>query len=71
MCDQLLDARLENEGDGFVLDGFPRTRPQAEKLSEHTDIHLVINFDLREEVGCLGEPFCFQFDLIRFWLKSV
>ena len=51
----MLDERLEKERDGFVLDGFPRTRRQAEELSEHNDIHLVLNLDLREEVRAMAQ----------------
>jgi adenylate kinase len=47
---------LEADGplaDGFVLDGFPRTRPQAERFEEILDGHpldLVINLDVPLEI---------------------
>lgn len=36
--------------DGFVLDGYPRTIPQAEALDEMADLDLVINLDVSDEV---------------------
>lgn len=36
--------------DGFVLDGYPRTLPQAEALDEAVDIDLVINLRVADEV---------------------
>ncbi len=35
---------------GYILDGFPRTIPQAEALDSITDIDYVINFAVRREV---------------------
>jgi len=35
---------------GYILDGFPRTIPQAEALDAITDIDYVINFAVRREV---------------------
>eukprot|EP00262_Sarcandra_glabra_P007161 TRINITY_DN1977_c0_g1_i1.p1 TRINITY_DN1977_c0_g1~~TRINITY_DN1977_c0_g1_i1.p1 ORF type:complete len:285 (+),score=39.41 TRINITY_DN1977_c0_g1_i1:85-939(+) len=63
----LLSKRLENgeaKGEsGFILDGFPRTIRQAEILEGVTDIDLVINLKLREDVlleKCLGRRICSQ-----------
>ncbi|KAK2977615.1 hypothetical protein RJ640_007251 [Escallonia rubra] len=61
----LLSKRLEageSKGEsGFILDGFPRTIRQAEILDEVTDIDLVVNLKLREDVlleKCLGRRIC-------------
>ncbi|TKY52866.1 Adenylate kinase 1 [Spatholobus suberectus] len=63
----LLTQRLiagEAKGElGFILDGFPRTIKQAEILEGVTDIDLVINLKLREDVlleKCLGRRICNQ-----------
>ncbi|XP_031493562.1 probable adenylate kinase 1, chloroplastic [Nymphaea colorata] len=63
----LLSQRLENgqaRGEsGFILDGFPRTIKQAEILEGVTEIDLVINLKLREDVliaKCLGRRICGQ-----------
>ncbi|KAJ7977026.1 Adenylate kinase subfamily [Quillaja saponaria] len=63
----LLSKRLaagEAKGEsGFILDGFPRTIKQAEILEGVTDIDLVVNLKLREEVlleKCLGRRICSQ-----------
>jgi len=45
----------------FLLDGFPRTVPQAEALDMVADVQLAVNLDLREEVlveKCLGRRIC-------------
>lgn len=52
---QLLQNRL-SEGarkgeEGVLLDGFPRTRNQAEALLTFADVQLALNLSLREEVG--------------------
>ncbi|KAD4384393.1 hypothetical protein R6Q59_011523 [Mikania micrantha] len=63
----LLSTRLEageSKGEsGFILDGFPRTIRQAEILDEVTEIDLVVNLKLREDVlveKCLGRRICSQ-----------
>ncbi|XP_057954627.1 adenylate kinase-like isoform X1 [Malania oleifera] len=61
----LLSRRLENgeakDESGFILDGFPRTIRQAEILEDVTDIDLVVNLKLPEDVlieKCLGRRIC-------------
>ncbi|WVZ55318.1 hypothetical protein U9M48_005991 [Paspalum notatum var. saurae] len=64
----LLSKRLkkgeEDQGEsGFILDGFPRTVKQAEILDGVTDIDMVVNLKLREDVlieKCLGRRICGQ-----------
>lgn len=55
-------ATAASEGvDRFILDGFPRSSPQAEALEEVADVQLALNLDLREEVlleKCLGRRIC-------------
>ncbi|EFJ45843.1 adenylate kinase [Volvox carteri f. nagariensis] len=55
-------ARGRQEGErGFILDGYPRTAAQAEQLLRSTDIGLVLNLSLREEVlveKCMGRRLC-------------
>jgi len=62
---KVLQQRLETgalRGEtGFILDGFPRTVPQAEQLSHITSIDLALNLSLREEVlveKCMGRRMC-------------
>ena len=48
---EMVRQRLQ-EGDtanGFILDGFPRTIPQAEALGKFASIDAVLNFELRKE----------------------
>ena len=52
IVEEVVHARLE-EHDwnwGFVLDGFPRTRPQAEYLFENWNLDAVIYLDVPDEV---------------------
>lgn len=57
----LLSNRLSKASEGFILDGFPRTCSQAEILDQLTEIDLVLNLRLREDVlilKCLGRRIC-------------
>ena len=47
----LVKDRLSNDDckNGYILDGFPRTIPQAEALSKMSNVEGVINFVLSEE----------------------
>jgi len=63
----LLSMHLEKNAlkgeSGFILDGFPRTTRQAEILEQVTEIDLVINLRIREDVllqKCLGRRICSQ-----------
>lgn len=44
----LIEERLKDDDckSGFILDGFPRTMAQADKLKEITDIDAVVNLDV-------------------------
>lgn len=48
----MLKKRLEGKDakKGFILDGFPRTTPQAKALEKITSIELVVNINLREDI---------------------
>ena len=51
VIDMLADRIKQNDCEnGFILDGFPRTIPQAEKLSKLSDIDIVINLDVPDEI---------------------
>ena len=47
----MLDERLEKRDvhDGFLLDGFPRTIPQAKRLGERHALDVVIDIMLKED----------------------
>lgn len=48
---ELVKDRLQQNdvAEGYILDGFPRTIPQAEALSEFTAINAVLNFKIEKE----------------------
>ena len=52
IVDSVVRQRLEQHdfNFGFVLDGFPRTRPQAEYLFENWDVAKVIYLDVPDDV---------------------
>ena len=48
----MIKERIQKEDcqKGFILDGFPRTIPQAKMLAEITDMDIVINMDVPNEI---------------------
>ena len=54
-------SAAESGVDRFLLDGFPRSVPQAAALENIADVQLALNLDLRQEVlveKCLGRRLC-------------
>ncbi len=52
MQNRLSEGARKGE-EGVLLDGFPRTRNQAEALLTFADVQLALNLSLREEVGSI------------------
>lgn len=52
LVNEVVEERLSEPDceEGFVLDGYPRTLPQAKSLNEVTEIDMVINLDVAESV---------------------
>ena len=48
---RLLKDEIDNQGKGFILDGFPRNTSQAEFLLQEFDIDKVIYMDLAEDLA--------------------
>lgn len=46
---ELVKAELSNMGDKWMLDGFPRSKEQAELFDKEYDVGLVINIDVPQE----------------------
>lgn len=77
---QLLKKRLQDgqaQGElGVLLDGFPRTRRQAQMLALIADTQLAVNLSLRPEVIAVAlffvvdvlQPFCLS--VLRSWILA-
>ena len=52
IVNQVMEKRLKEPDceEGFILDGYPRTKDQAKALNKIIDLDLVINLDVAEEV---------------------
>ncbi|KAK6513725.1 hypothetical protein TWF506_008164 [Arthrobotrys conoides] len=51
LMSQLILSSLPPAGQSYILDGFPRTRPQAESLTEAgVDVNFVVNLDVPHSV---------------------
>mmetsp|Transcript_88590 Transcript_88590/g.122375 ORF Transcript_88590/g.122375 Transcript_88590/m.122375 type:complete len:216 (-) Transcript_88590:50-697(-) len=46
----VIDNKVYHEYPGLILDGMPRTLPQAEKLNNMIGINLIVNFENREDI---------------------